>query len=116
MTRTLIYDEVFCQFYDEAEIENKPAGAWPIATPQDGDVVRTVEREHPSHRAAIVKALLALGMRIGRAWDGVNASVRAVRLCGTCGGDGSVDSGGVTSWGVCIEVTCPECGGDGEAK
>lgn len=116
MTRTLIFDEVFCQFYDEAEIENKPAGAWPVATPENGDVVRTVEREHPEHRAAIVKALLALGMRVGFSVDGMFAPVVVYALCGTCGGDGDIDSGAPTQYGTFYETVCPECGGSGEAK
>jgi hypothetical protein len=30
--------------------------------------------------------------------------------CGTCGGVGSVDSGGVTPWSGPINIPCPECG------
>lgn len=33
-------------------------------------------------------------------------------LCGTCGGLGGVDSGGVTPWGDGIMVPCPACEGD----
>jgi hypothetical protein len=33
--------------------------------------------------------------------------------CGTCGGTGSVDSGGVTPWGAWIEIACPACEGKG---
>jgi len=29
--------------------------------------------------------------------------------CGTCGGEGGVDSGGVTPWGWGIDIPCPEC-------
>lgn len=30
-------------------------------------------------------------------------------LCGTCGGEGVVDSGGQTPWGEWVNVPCPEC-------
>ena len=29
--------------------------------------------------------------------------------CGTCHGEGVIDSGGVTPWGAAIEIPCPEC-------
>lgn len=32
-----------------------------------------------------------------------------VAPCGTCHGEGVIDSGGVTPWGAAIDVPCPEC-------
>jgi len=36
-----------------------------------------------------------------------------VRDCGLCGGEGTVDSGGMAPHGNFVEVACPECGGKG---
>jgi DnaJ-class molecular chaperone len=34
--------------------------------------------------------------------------------CPSCGGTGSVDSGGVTPWGASIDIACPDCEGKGK--
>ena len=75
--RNLIFDEIFCQFYDEGAIGDLPAGSWPKAEPVAGDVVRTVEGEYPVHRAAIVNALTPLGLRLGFSADRVHAMIHA---------------------------------------
>lgn len=47
-----------------------------------------------------------------------NSSVNSVGFsellaekCTYCDHSGMVDSGGVTPWGECIEIPCPECEG-----
>jgi len=34
---------------------------------------------------------------------------KAQKDCPTCGGDGHLDSGGVTPWGAGIDIPCPSC-------
>lgn len=115
MTRTLIYDEVFKQFYDTAAIRGKPAGLWPVAEIESGDIVRTLQMEYPQHFVEAALAAQQAGFVLGCLPDDEHSIVKVlpIETCGTCDGVGDVDSGGVTPWGASIEVACPECGGTG---
>ena len=112
MTRTLIYDEVFKQFYDTAAIRGKPAGLWPVATIVAGDIVRTLQMEYPQHFVEAALAAQQEGFVLGWLPDDEHSVVKVLsETCGACDGSGAVDSGGVTPWGSGIEAACPECGG-----
>lgn len=39
----------------------------------------------------------------------VAVETKGAQRCGTCGGNGMVDSGGATPWGEWIQKPCPEC-------
>ena len=44
--------------------------------------------------------------------DGLRQRI-AAEVCGACGGNGAVDSGGQTPWGEGIDIPCGECNGRG---
>jgi len=45
--------------------------------------------------------------------DAEMADVACVPTCPECGGEGVIDSGGVTPWMAPIDLPCPACAGRG---
>ncbi len=115
MTRTLIYDEVFKQFYDYEEVKHKPAGAWPHVELVEGDIVETLQVRYPQH--FVEAALSAQQAGFVLSWlpgDKYSVVVALEEACPTCSNTGEVDSGGFSPWGESVSVGCPTCGGTGE--
>jgi len=95
------------------------------ATPGD-DAFACLHVENHEHDAAFIAAarvtvpvLIAevekLRIQLAAARIEIAAYTALMTLCPTCGGSGEVDSGGVTPWGVGVDVTCPTCNGTGKA-